>query len=871
LRKTLTASRKAAPKVHRLRTPLKWMLLVAAPCCALAQGQGASVPPASPVPSTGQPPLPAPVQVAAGQTQWAQFDPELLKERGLSPRVGEYFRHGARFQPGAQSAGFILNGVELGRKRASFSPVGALCFTPELVRALGLKSVQDQVQDRPGMRADEPCPDYRDFSPRTVVVLRPNEGLVELTVPPEDVMPLLRAQGTETGGAGGLFNYRGYAYQSRFGGGQTTNNYYLDTELGFNLDDWIVRARQIYTAGDSGGRWVSQSAYAQKTFAEQQQVLQAGRTSTINPLYGGIPITGAQWFPERGLRRARSFPINGVAGTRARVEVRQAGVLLVSTVVPPGPFTLTDYPLNNFGVDLQVRVIEETGSEQLITVPASSLLLAADHTQNAGLSVAAGQLWDQASVRRYRQVALASGSYGWSWGPAGGSVGALLAENYASAGVAANWRLAPSASAYGQLLTSHDARRGVNGTQASASLAWLASDTLALGASGNLRTRGFRSLQESASLYQGPILGTGTRSQMGVTASWNLGSLGALSGGVTRQNYFNGDPGYVYSLAWGFTTWRRISVQVGVSHNTSRNYLADPLQPALGSLNQRTGNFAYVNVNIPLDWGVTSTSYARRSNNETRYGTGVDQRVNDMLSYRLNAERVSPAGGAATRTETSGSVTVVPRYTSLTLGVSDRQSAGSSYYGELSGSVLGTSEGVGMSPHQVGDTFGGVKTGDVVGLRVDTPQGPVWSGPGGFAAVPYLPAYQESRLETSFKTTDVDVDVDSPLHVLRTGRGAVVNVDMGARQVRRLLLTTVDAQGQLLPSGLPVLRTVKGGGDGEYFSATAQGGRILVNRVVDGDAFYVELANGKRCTLQDMQTQPRTDGQLFESGTAVCK
>ncbi|KTT20548.1 fimbria/pilus outer membrane usher protein [Pseudacidovorax intermedius] len=792
----------------------------------------------------------------------AQFDTELLRERGLSPRIAEYFRNGPRFQPGAQPVTFTVNGNELGRKSATFDAVGKLCFTPALLRSLGLKSYEQFALEKPNLKVDAEvaCPDYRDVSPRTLIVLRPNEGAVDLTVPAEDVVPVARSLRTETGGIGALFNYRGYAYESQWAGGYKSTSRYLDTELGFNAADWIVRSRQMYSEGDGVGRFRWQSAYAQRTFVDEKQVLQAGRITTINPLYSGLPITGAQWFPERGLRQMQSYPITGVASTRARVEIRQNGVLLYSTVVPPGPFTLTDYPLTNKGADLQVRVIEETGSEQIITVPASSLLLASDNTQNAGLTIAAGQLWDQTDVRTYDRVPVLTGAYGWALGPVSGTVGGLVSRSYTSAGVAANWKFAENASAFGQVLASRDGRRDANGAQGSAAVAWQASKDVSLGVSGNLRTVGYRTVQDAASIYQAPIVGIGARSQLGATASWSLGRFGSVSAGITRETYFDGEPGHIYSLAWG-TSWQRVNFQLGVSRNTARTYLVDPRQPWAGWVLQQPNTYVYANLSIPLGSNATSTTYARRSNDVTRYGTGIDQRINDMLSYRVSAERADDGRG----TEASGSITVVPRYTSLTLGVSDRQ-GGSSYYGEITGSVLATPMGVGFSPYAVADTFGGINTGNVVGLKVDTPQGPVWSGPGGFAAVPSLLAYQDSRLEASLKDASLDVDVDNPLQVVQAGRGAVLSVDFGAKRVRRVLLEVRDADGQLVPSGLAVLR----GGD-EFFSSTAQGGRVMVSRMVDGDMFYVELPSGKRCLVQDIETSPKKDGELFESGKAVCK
>ena len=855
----------------------RFFLIWAMVCCSTSQAQEtptvdespSRVSPDQDKAKASGPSRPAPAEaltVAAIDKLMVQFDTEILKERGISPMVGEYFRRGARFSPGNQLVTFIVNGNDVGRKNVQFSSVGNLCFTPLLVKSLGLKTIEQLAQEHPGAVSDSSCPDYRDHSPRTLIVLRPGESIIDLTVPPDDLVPVPRAFRTEIGGMGALFNYRGYTYESRFNGfegvgGAKSTYTYADTELGFNANDWIVRSRQFYTSsseGESRLRW--QAAYAQKTFADEKQVLQVGRIVNNNALYAGVPIVGAQWFPERGLRQLQSYPIRGVAATRARVEVRQGGVLLYSTVVPSGAFTLTDYPLNNKSIDLQVLVIEETGSQQVITGPSSSLLRASDNTQNEGFSLAAGQLWDQTNVRTYERVPVVSGAYGWALGPLSGTLGGILAKEYVSAGAAANWRLAPNASVFTQFIGARDTGHDLTGAQGSAALAWQPSEAVSLGLSGNLRTRDYRTVQDAASIYQRPRYGIGARSQLGTNGSWSLGRWGSVLAGVTRESYFDGDAGHVYSLGWG-GNWNRIYVQVGVSRNTARTYLSDPSQPGSATVLQRPSTFAYVNVSIPLGNTANLNTYARRNNDVTRYGTTVNQRLNEVVSYQAAVERASDRPGM----EATASVTVVPRYTSLTLGLSDRQN-GSSRYAEIAGSVLATSMGVGFSPYPVQDTFGSVKTGNVAGIRIDTPQGPVWSGPGGVAAVPSLLVYQDSRLETDLTKVPLDVDVDNPLQVLQAGRGAVVNTDFAAVRVRRLLLTVQDAEGRPVAGGLPVLR----GGD-EFFSTTGAGGQTMISRMVEGDSIYIETAPDKRCLIQNIQTQPRQDGELFENGTALCK
>lgn len=433
-----------------------------------------------------------------------------------------------------------------------------------------------------------------------------------------------------------------------------------------------------------------------------------------------------------------------------------------------------------------------------------------------------------------------------------------MSSHYASTGAAVNWKFAPTANAFAQVVASRDGGRALQGAQGSAALAWQAGEVLSVGFSGNLRSTGYRSLQEAASVIDIPTTGLGARSQVGATASLNLGRWGALSAGVTRTTYFDDAPGNVYSVAWG-VAWRRMSLQVGLSRNTGHVYNFDA---DLSTAVRRSPTYMYATLSIALDSGVTGTAYARNTNDVMHQGVSVDQRVNDLLNYHLSTERADDRPGV----ENSASVNVMPRYASVSLGLSDRQARGRSFYGEIAGSVLATPMGVGFSAYPVQDTFGMIRTGDVVGLKVETPLGPVWSGPGGMAAVPALLAYQASRLEANLTSTALDVDVGNPSQVVQAGRGAVLDVDMEARRVRRVLFTVTDEQGVPLPPGLPVLR-----GGNEFFSSTARGGWVIVDRLVEDDTLYVELPDGRRCMLQDIRTRPHTGREIFDSATAVCK
>jgi outer membrane usher protein FimD/PapC len=116
-------------------------------------------------------------------------------------------------------------------------------------------------------------------------------------------------------------------------------------------------------------------AYAQRDIAALQSTFQVGQLSSNNPLFGGIQLSGVQFSPDgqsRAPAGSNNAVVEGLAQSQSRIEVRQSGVLIHSTLVPEGPFRLTGLPLLNGTSDLEVSVIDVRGAKRSFVVPAAS-------------------------------------------------------------------------------------------------------------------------------------------------------------------------------------------------------------------------------------------------------------------------------------------------------------------------------------------------------------------------------------------------------------------------------------------------------------------------------------------------------------------
>ncbi|WP_164708612.1 fimbria/pilus outer membrane usher protein, partial [Pseudomonas viridiflava] len=91
-------------------------------------------------------------------------------------------------------------------------------------------------------------------------------------------------------------------------------------------------------------------------------------------------------------------------------------------------------------------------------------------------------------------------------------------------------------------------------------------------------------------------------------------------------------------------------------------------------------------------------------------------------------------------------VSYLPRYAQLDLNYSRSDAERSSYQGGARGAVVAHSSGVTFSPYPVRDTLALVSVGDMSGVKLTTPSGPVWTDGQGQAVVPQVSAYGRSAV-----------------------------------------------------------------------------------------------------------------------------
>lgn len=788
------------------------------------------------------------------------FDLAALASLGIDPQVSDYFRSAARFREGVHVVGLRVNGAPLGLVDARFDYQGQLCFTPALLAKAGLVTPSRMLRE--GITPDQACHDFLGEYPATMVRLRPSSDEVTLVVPTHSLRaPEWEAGNFSQGGAAAIFNYDvlGFDTRSRSGPSRFVSAY---TEAGFNLGNWIVRSRQFYISDNGRARTEQVNAYAQRDFGILQSTFQAGQISSNNPIFGGVQLAGLQFFPDGQQRTAAGngeVVVEGLAQSQSRVEVRQSGALIFSTLVPEGPFRLTGLPLLNSTSDLDVSVIDVRGAKRNFVVPAASFRGGAP--VQPGYYVSLGKVRDSSLDRRESPV-VAMGSGTWGLGSRSSlGLGLLSAEEYQSAGGSLTSVFFDQVSVGVRHNLSRDSQDAVAGARSSLSLSSPLFANLDMNLSASTQSRGYREVMDAGQASRGYDLDSRFKRQYTAGLSWAEPSLGGFSLSFTRSAQFDGRSSDHLFASWN-NTFNGVDVAL-IADAQVGGTRPRRLQPVAGGRRderQDEDMSIRLQVTVPLGADRRVSTYVSRRGDRLEAGTALSERVNDYVNYEVGVDRDMKEREQGMRAR----VDVLPLYTNVGLGVS-RDPSSTNYTGQLRGGIVAHEHGVTFSPYAVQDTFGIVSVGDIGAAKVSTPQGPVWTDFSGQAVIPGLQAYGNNHVQVHTQSLPKRVDLKNGTQVLAAGRGSVNILDFDVVKVRRLLLEAQDEQGRPLPQGAAVF-----GEDNKFVTSVVGEGMIFLSNIDGLKTLRVSLPGSASCVLQVSPAQAPDDDKFYETAPVVC-
>lgn len=768
------------------------------------------------------------------------FDDGRLKNRGLDAGLSHYFSHAARFSPGEYPVSWVINGRNKRQLMTRFNAQGEPCITPETSRNLGL-----------AYEFNQGCLDYQTLYPAAQLTADPYKNQISITVPTSALTPesILLRKDIIQGGTSGLLNYNLQSSTTVQSGKHETYQLGL-FESGLNLNDWLLRSRHTVSYSDGTRRSQRLYTYVQKTFQSLQQTFQAGEIYARQTLLAIPGLTGLQLFPDSALRPARSgVSVQGIArSAQARVEVYQNGQLIEATQVPEGPFSLDNISMLSTQFPLDVKVTEQDGQLTTFSVPVTALQTPAD-----------APLYGSVALGKVRETVASDESAPWLITGSQGmrisrqatlSGSALASAQYQSAAASLSFIPIPAWSLSLQTTMAQEQYTHHAGSKESLSLRYQLNPSASIQAAWTTTSAGFRELSDAVNHTTSTA-----NSYYNVGGNWAHEYLGlfSLSYSTSSAHDHAATPKSWYA-SWS-KNWR------WAGHGQIN--LSATWQRVSGSRTstQRDDDVFYIRLGLPLGHDRVNLSL-RRQGSRTYNDVQTSGQWDDM-SYSLSAGR----DWQNAQNTISGSFGQNLHYAQMS-GYASQTANYWGYGGSLSGGISVNQEGILFSPYAIQESYGALSLNSPLsGIKVSTPQGPVWTDYRGKALVPGLTPWQPSRLNIDVKTLPRHVDLTNGAAELTVSRGAVAFTQFRVSDTRRVLMTVRRTDGKLLSKGKGIVDS-----DGQYVTNSLEKGLVFFSNLQPGESFFVGDDNGSpMCQLQySLPPTPPQDG-LYEELTGVCE
>ncbi|HHH1795480.1 TPA: fimbrial polyadhesin usher MyfC [Yersinia enterocolitica] len=779
---------------------------------------------------------------------WANhytFDPTLLGDN--KDKTDLYlFEQGGQL-PGTYLVDIILGGEKVDSTEVAFHSVKSssgeyslqACLTKEQLSRYGVdvdnypELLPPAKNTQQGEQADQcvnlaaipqASEEFEFYTMRLVL------NIPQVALRPKGEIPIER---WDDGITAFLLNYMANSSETTYRqNGEQQHSHYIQLYPGFNIGAWRIRNATSWSqSGDTGGKWQSSYIYATRGLYRIKSRVTLGQSYTPGDFFDSVPFTGVMLGDDANMlpSNQRDFMpvVRGIARSQARVEVRQNGYLVYSTVVSPGPFELTDMLPSHSEGDLHVTVLESNGATQQFTVP---------YTVPA-IALRKGRLRYNLMAGRYRPanvdvettpIAQATVAYGLPWNLTA-FVGGQWSPHYQATTAGMGGMLGD----YGALSSSiTQASSEYRQQQPVKGQAWevrynktlQASDTSFSVVNSQYSTADFRSLSDVLQSYRrhdgsrrdwhsNPL-----RNQTSVVVGQSLGQFGYLNLNWSRQNYRDAPASSSWGIQYSFNTgdlnwsldWtqnqyrdnrdRLLSLSVSMPLGRERDtYAAYRMTSSDNSKDHELSLYGHAFDNR-LSWNVRQTErYAQFHSGENSGSLGLDWHgsygdIGGNYYYNPTMRQISAnvSGGA-----------VIHRH-GLTLGP---QINGTAALVEVPG-------------------VSGVSTSEDRRLKTDFR---------GYSIVPSIFPYQEHDI--SLETTDLPQDAEvtkTDAKVLPT-EGAIVRASFNPQIGARALMTIKRANGETIPFGAmaslvnqPANAAIVDEGGKAYLTGLPETGQLLV-------------------------------------------
>lgn len=776
------------------------------------------------------------------------------------------FLEGNSVLPGVYRVDIYLNRVLSARRDVHFrrdDDSGRVepCLTLTLLRDLGLDTARlGNLAAATAPDGGEQCFDLKSLD-RASVDYQPNTLSLNLSVPQaalrRETRGYLSPELWDQGVSSAFINYSFNGNRREFDR-QTTDSYYLGMRNGLNLGPWRLRHESSLVHGDSQStRFTSNQTYAQRDLTAWKGQLTLGETYTDSRVFDSVRFRGVQVASDDGMlpdsERVYAPVIRGVAESNATVEIRQAGYLLYSANVPPGPFEINDFYPSGSNGDLLVTVIEADGRQRTFVQAFASLPLMLPKG-SFSYSVEAGEYDSNDSLQLNPGFASTTLIYGLSERLTGfGGVQVAQGFEASNLGVGVNTGVG-ALSADLTHSVSHQAGTDLGGKSLRLRYANTLSATRTTFALAGYRysSEQYRSfeqhVEERSNLTQTSI--GRARDRFDVTLSQPL-EAGTFSLTALEQRFWNlpGKSRQFNATYGGY--WRDLSYSLSLDRTRSSD-----LDGRLATDHQLT-----LTLSLPLGRHERSTRASltalRDSQGDSSVMAGLTGRILDQNAF-YSVLAGNDGSGARAGSASVNATTSVGRFEA---GYSHGQDFNSWNLGAR-GSLVAHAGGVNLG-QSLGDTFALAEVPGVRGAHFNNFAG-VETGRNGFAVVPYVQPYRANWISLDTRRLGADIEVDNATVQLVPRRGSSTHAVFKASAGRRVQFELSQADGSALPFGASVQDA-----QGKVLAVVDPTSRALVLSEQEQGTLQVRWS-GHACQFQ-FRLPPRDPQLSYDRVREVCR
>lgn len=620
---------------------------------------------------------------------------------------------------------------------------------------------------------------------------------------------------------------------------------------GLNLGPWRLRnySSASYQEGDI--RWQSEQSYAERDITGLSSQLALGEVYGQSQLFESPRLLGLtlgtdeQMLPST--QRGYAPVVSGVAETNATVEIRQGGELLLTTNVPPGPFTLRDVPTRGSNGELEITIIEADGSQRTQTqgYGMDAIMVAEGSTR---YRVNLGEL-DDPELLGDRWFGSGEVIHGLTSNLTVGG-GIQGKKDYFALNMAVGLGTSFGAMSFDVTHSDSRARSGehVRGESYRARFSRQFQETgTTLGVSAmRYSDETYRSLNDHVAE---------NRAQSGSSSSRSKAQLSAAINQSLPESYGSVSLSFNYDEFWGGAK-SRTSLSAGYGNSWQRLNYNLSLEKSRTQQGKDENRMA-LNLSMPLEWGEERswlTMGTSRSGERSYSNVGISGSLDDFnYGLRANTDHRNSKSWSANGSGRS-------RYGDGSLGFSQGRDY-KALHASWNGSLVAHAGGLNLAP-ALGDGFILAEVEDTPGVGFTGND--ARTGYNGYAVLRNFTPYSRNWVKVDGKTLPEGVELAGNDSQVIPRKGAVTKVHFGASKVLRAQFELRNAAGELLPFGTQLERP-----DGELLAMADPHGRALA-LLTEPEGELVIKGDKVRCVVPYRIAAKPQAGQSYQQQTLQC-